>query len=98
MNIEKIIKVGADTLGIQMNLNKSVILNISGITSNIPYTILRSENGINWTSIGIGTVNNGILRFSTNTFSYFALVSAVPLLIRPPIIPPVVVPPIQSSG
>ncbi|MFA6091264.1 MAG: hypothetical protein WC774_05845, partial [Candidatus Gracilibacteria bacterium] len=98
MNIEKIIKLGADTLGVQMNLNQPVTLNISGMLSNTPYSILRSEDGINWTSLGTGTVNNGILRFPTNTFSYFALVSAVPLPVIPPITSPVVTPPIPSGG
>jgi hypothetical protein len=58
MNIEKIVKVGADTLGIQMNLNKDVVLSISGMTSSLPYTILQSEDGLAWKSIGTSSANN----------------------------------------
>jgi len=96
MNIEKIIKVGADTLGVQMNLNQSVNINISGMTANTPYTILRSEDGITWSSIGTGGVSNGIVTFPTNTFSYFALVSATP--VTPTVVPPIVTPPAPSGG
>jgi len=52
MNIEKVIKVGADTLGVQMNLNQDVTLSVSGMVSSRPYTILRSEDGMIWTAIG----------------------------------------------
>lgn len=93
LNIEKIIKVGADTLGVRLNLNQNVTLGVSGMASSLPYTILRSEDGMVWSSIGTGTAIGGTLQFPTNTFSYFALVPATPV-----IIPPVVTPPPSSGG
>lgn len=66
------------------------------MTSTLPYSILRSEDGITWTSIGTGGVSNGMVTFPTNTFSYFALVSATP--VTPTVVPPVVTPPAPSGG
>lgn len=94
LNIEKIIKVGADTLGVQMNLNQSVTLNVSGMVSTLPYTILRSEDGVVWSSISTASASGGILQFPTSTFSYFALVPATPVVI----IPPIITPPPSSGG
>lgn len=85
LNIERIIKVGADTIGVQMNLNQPVTLSISGVTSTLPYSVLRSEDGLLWTSIGTGAVTEGVLRFPTSSFSYFALVPATPAPVTPPV-------------
>lgn len=92
MGVEKIIKVGADTLGIRMRLNQPVTINVSGMTSTLPYAILRSEDGMVWSSIGTSTATGGNISFPTDTFSYFALVSSAPA--TPPIITP---PPTPST-
>lgn len=62
--------------------------------SSLPYAILRSEDGVTWVPIGTGSAINGILKFPTNTFSYFALVSAAPIII----VPPVIVQPPNTGG
>ena len=64
------------------------------MASALPYTILRSEDGIVWTPIGTGSANAGVLQFPTNSFSYFALVSTAPVVV----VPPVVVTPPSSGG
>lgn len=71
-----------------MNLNQNVTLSVSGMVSTLPYTILRSEDGLTWTSIGTGSTNAGVLSFPTNRFSYFALVSTTPVVVVPPVVPP----------
>lgn len=99
MNVEKIVKVGADTLGVQMNLNQDITIGVPGLTSTRPYTVLRSEDGMNWMPIGTGSAISGTLSFRTSTLSYFAFVSSAPPAIVPPVVtPPVVTPPSSGGG
>ncbi len=81
MGIAKIVKVGADALGVGMELDRSVTLSFSGVSPSSEYRILRSEDGLSWIDQTGSTVFSdaaGRLSFDTSNFSYFAAVSAVP--------------------
>ncbi len=81
MNVAKIVKIGADTLGVGMELDRSVVVSFSGMAPSSEFRILRSEDGINWVDqMNSTTFSNasGRLAFATDKFSYFAAVSVVP--------------------
>lgn len=81
MNVAKIVKVGADTLGVGMELDRSVVLSFAGVAPSAEFRILRSEDGINWIDQSANNVfsdANGRLAFLTDSFSYFAAVSIAP--------------------
>lgn len=81
MNVAKIVKVGADTLGVGMELDRSVVLSFAGVAPSSEFRILRSEDGINWVNQSVSNVfsdANGRLAFLTDSFSYFAAVSIAP--------------------
>ncbi|NDK07809.1 DUF1800 family protein [Candidatus Gracilibacteria bacterium] len=77
LNVEKLLKVGADTLGVGMQLNQDVKIEIPVSNTTGTYKIVTSEDGLNWTELARKneTVLSGsTLGFYTNKFSYFALV------------------------
>ncbi len=77
MNIEKIARVGADTLGVGMRLSQNVTLSFP-VNTVTPYRILSSEDGLNWSELAPSvTPVNGRVSFSTPHFSLFAAVSTV---------------------
>lgn len=81
MNVAKIVKIGADTLGVGMELDRSVVVSFSGMAPSSEFRILRSEDGINWVDQSNSTTfsnASGRLAFATDKFSYFAAVSVVP--------------------
>lgn len=82
MGVEKILKIGADTLGVGMELDRSVTLSFTGVSPSSEYRILRSEDGIFWVDQVFPNVfsdASGKLSFSTSRFSYFAAVPVVPV-------------------
>lgn len=81
MNVAKIVKVGADTLGVGMELDQSVVLSFTGVAPSSEFRILRSEDGISWIDQSGSTIfsnASGRLAFATDKFSFFAAVSVVP--------------------
>lgn len=46
--IDRIGRVGADTLGVGIDLSQDVTLTFTGLTANTDYLILTSEDGISW--------------------------------------------------
>ncbi len=81
LNVAKIVKVGADTLGVGMELDRSVILSFTGVAPSSEFRILRSEDGIRWIDQSASNVfsdANGRLAFATDSFSYFAAVAIAP--------------------
>ncbi len=75
--VEKIVKIGWDKLGLQMNLNKAVQVEVDIPNTSKNYIVLESEDGINWsknTSDIIKTTNS--VQFTTDHFSFFALVES----------------------
>ncbi|MDD2907278.1 MAG: DUF1800 family protein [Candidatus Gracilibacteria bacterium] len=90
--IDKIIKVGADQLGVGMKLNKNVTIKIPNLDVSKNYTVLSSEDGINWIRENNSRIskNGGNLDLIVNHFTYFALVETdssgniiVPKIIEP---------------
>lgn len=83
MNIEKIIKIGADTLGVGMELNKPITVTVPA-TANKEYRVITSEDGLNWSNVGSGALVpsgvSGKASFRTQKFSYFALVVPAPVI------------------
>jgi uncharacterized protein (DUF1501 family)/uncharacterized protein (DUF1800 family) len=73
--IDKLIKVGADTLWVGMNLNKPVQINIPWISASKNYVILFSEDGNTWEILANANITkaSGWLTFSTDHFTYFAV-------------------------
>ncbi|MDQ1343807.1 MAG: hypothetical protein QG650_527 [Patescibacteria group bacterium] len=81
MNVAKIIKVGADVLGIGMELDRSVTLSFAGLAPSSEFRILRSEDGVAWVDQRPSSVFSdatGRIAFDTDAFSYFAAVSVTP--------------------
>lgn len=78
VNIEKIIKVWADELWVWMNLNKDVEINIPLANSNKNYTILSSEDWINWSKIANNRISKSwnYLNLKIDHFTYFAVVES----------------------
>lgn len=77
LNVEKLLKVWADTLWVWMQLNQDVKIEIPVSNTTWTYKIVTSEDGLNWTELARKneTVLSGsTLGFYTNKFSYFALV------------------------
>lgn len=73
--INKLIKVGADTLWVGMKLNKSVDINIPWISPSKNYVILYSEDGDSWEKLANANIKkvSGWLTFTTDHFTYFAV-------------------------
>lgn len=81
MNVAKIVKVGADVLGVGMELDRNVTLSFSGLAPSSEFRILRSEDGISWIDQSVSHVfsdSSGRISFPTSRFSYFAAVSVAP--------------------
>ncbi len=75
--VEKIVRIGADRLGVGMTLNQPVEIEIAGMQSGKNYMIISSEDGINWSqhAVPMQLANmSGSVIFPTTHFSYFALV------------------------
>lgn len=76
--MQKLVKVGADMLGVGMRLNQGVTLEVSGLPVSQTLDVVSSEDGIAWAKVGSGTVSTdtaGTARFGTDHFSYFAFLS-----------------------
>jgi uncharacterized protein (DUF1800 family) len=74
--VEKVIRVGSDTLGVGMNLSRPVTLTLTGVTPSKGYLLLTSEDGINWSrhsTPAVTTDGSGMVSFTTDHFSLFAL-------------------------
>lgn len=54
MNIEKMVKIGADTLGVGMELNRPITVSVPA-TANQQYRVITSEDGLNWSLVGSGS-------------------------------------------
>ncbi|MDD3144606.1 MAG: DUF1800 family protein [Candidatus Gracilibacteria bacterium] len=76
LNIDKIIKVGADKLDIAMNLNQDAIIKIPNLDTNKKYSVIYSQDGENWNKVSdTNVVKTGTnLDLKVNHFTYFALV------------------------
>ncbi len=73
-----------------MVLSQPVIIEYNNLIPGEKYRVITTEDGYTWTDVGTPyteySVNaSGTLTFSTNRFSYFALLSATAI---PPAIPP----------
>lgn len=82
--IERIVRMGSDTLGVGMTLTRPVTVSIEKMTPHGSYTILTSIDGLDWHRQSTDVVSasaSGVLEFPTDHFSFFALapVSDVPL-------------------
>lgn len=82
--VTRLVKVGADKLGVGMILNQSVQVEFRNITDTGSYRVLSSEDGVNWSDVeGSGQEYqrdaSGSIIVSTNHFSYFALVASTTL-------------------
>lgn len=76
LQVEKIVRVGADVLGVGMSLSQAVKIQVP-VSGNKQYTVYTSEDGFSWSPQENGnslTSQGGKLSFQTNHFSYFALV------------------------
>jgi hypothetical protein len=84
MSIEKMVKIGADTLGVGMELNRPITVSVP-VTANKQYRVITSEDGLNWSLVGSGSKLSsgaeGKLAFRTQRFSYFGLVVAPPAIL-----------------
>lgn len=49
--IARIIKFGADTLGIGMKLSRSMQIEFTGVPTTEKYRVITSEDGINWSDL-----------------------------------------------
>lgn len=97
LNVEKVIKIWADALGIWLKLDRDINVEVNWLKANTNYKLVSSEDLQNWAyMIWITSDNTWKLVFSTNHFTYFALVDNTPVVI--PVIPPIVVNPPVSSG
>ncbi len=76
INVSKIVKIGADVLGVRMDLNRPVRISISA-NPQTEYRVLASEDGLSWSVVGSGGTyvsdGSGSVAFETDHFSYFAL-------------------------
>lgn len=54
MNVEKMVKIGADTLGVGMELNRPITVSVPA-TANQRYRVITSEDGLNWSLVGSGS-------------------------------------------
>lgn len=96
--IARMIKIGADVLGVGMRLNKSVSIEVGGLTASTRYDLVSSEDGIAWTRHGSGSITadlSGKARFDTDHFTYFAFVTPV---VVPVVVTPVVTPPVSGGS
>ncbi len=59
--INRLIRIGSDTLGIDMRLNKSVSLSLTGFIPNTGYLIMSSADGYDWKNefSSVITTNSG---------------------------------------
>ena len=74
--IDKLIKIWANTLWIKITLNKEVEVEVQWINSSYNYIIVTSEDWITWENLANPQIrkSNNKLIFKTNHFSYFAIV------------------------
>lgn len=90
LNIENIVKVWADTLWVGMDLNKEVQIKVPLTNSSKNYTVITSQDWINWAELNNQIQKNwNELNFKTNHFSYFAIVeidSSWNLIINVPVV------------
>jgi hypothetical protein len=101
LTVDKLVKIWADTVWIGLKLDNFVEVWVDWLKVNTNYKIVSSEDLQNWTYMTWVTSDaTGKVNFSTNHFSYFALIDATPVVVPvvPPVIPPVVVNPPVSSG
>ncbi|MDD5213258.1 MAG: DUF1800 family protein [Candidatus Gracilibacteria bacterium] len=98
LTVDKLIKIGADTIGVGLKLDRNINVEVSGLKTSTNYRVVSSEDLQNWTYMtGITSDSTGKANFSTNHFTYFALIDTTPVVV--PVIPPVVVnPPVSSGG
>ncbi len=81
--VARVAKIGSDTPGVGMRLSQPVRVSLDGATANASYRVYRSEDGITWENITpadrITADMSGKVSFSTDRFSYFAIVSVTPV-------------------
>lgn len=74
--VEKIIRIGSDRLGVGMTLNTPVEIDIGGMQAGKNYRIISSEDGVRWVQHDVPTqvaTLSGRVIFPTQHFSYYAL-------------------------
>lgn len=99
-HIPKIIKIWWDKPWLRMNLNQDVEVEIDEIDTTKNYIVIQSEDGVNWQQnmSELRKVWNS-LRFSTDHFSFFAVVEVDNQgnIVVEPETPVVVTPPVVST-
>lgn len=79
LQVEKIVKIWADTLWIWLKLDRNVDLEVSSLKSNTKYKVLYSEDAKTWNYMSwITTDSTWKANVSTNHFTYFAFTEDVP--------------------
>ncbi|MCH2188598.1 hypothetical protein MK079_02095, partial [Candidatus Gracilibacteria bacterium] len=74
-SIPKMVKIGGDQLGLRMNLNQPVDIELDIPDTTKEYIVIQSEDGVNWTrNTSALTKTSNSVRFSTDHFSFFAVV------------------------
>ncbi len=79
LNVEKILKVWADTLWVWMQLNQDVMISFPANNQAGIYKIITSEDWITWSELSRKdeiTLTWSNINFYTNKFSYFALLDS----------------------
>lgn len=83
LNIENILKVGADSLWVGMQLSQKVWIQLPILDGAGEYKVIKSEDGFLWQEIPVVKKQNNI-SFSTTDFTYFALFDNKKIIIPPP--------------
>ena len=74
----KAFHMGADTLGVGMDLNRAITVQVANLTPNQSYKIATSDNGTTWTDLtgsGVTADTDGTVSFRTGHLGYFAVIS-----------------------
>lgn len=99
LNVEKLIKIWADTMWIGLKLDRNIDVEISDLKSNTQYRLVYSTDTLNWNYMSdITTDSYGRAKFSTDHFTYFAFIDNTAPIIPIEPEPPVVINPINSNS
>ncbi len=86
LHIENIVKVGADSLWVGMQLNQPVQIKLPIQDTNGEYKVIKSEDGITWQEV-VSTQSWSNISFATNHFTYFAVYDTKKVVVIPPVKP-----------
>lgn len=75
-NIDNIVKIWADTLWVWMKLNQPIVINVPLNKTYDNYKVVKSEDLENWSDLwwNVPIVSSWSISFTTNHFTYFAIV------------------------